>query len=323
MAGAPLIGKGETLLNTLVQKALAGDSRSTARLISIIESELPSAESIMRSIYPHTGKAQILGITGSPGAGKSTLTDKIITSLRDAGKTVGVIAVDPSSPFTGGAILGDRLRMQQHATESGVFIRSMGTRGSLGGVSRATYEAALILDACGKDVVLIETVGVGQSEVDIMRIADTVCLVLVPGMGDDIQIMKAGIMEIADLFVVNKADRDGAERVVREVEMMLDLLGEKAWRPPVLKTVAERGEGVPEVVEAIAQHRDFLLRSEDGRRRRWARLEMEVEEILRREIAGMVGRSWEKLKSPDLILALEERRTTPYAVADTVFEEML
>jgi LAO/AO transport system kinase len=323
MTETPLIRKGETLLDTLVQKALEGDARSTARLISIIESEAPSAESIMRSIYPHTGKAQILGITGSPGAGKSTLTDKIITSLRDAGKTVGVIAVDPSSPFSGGAILGDRLRMQQHATESGVFIRSMGTRGSLGGVSRATYEAALILDACGKDVVLIETVGVGQSEVDIMRIADTVCLVLVPGMGDDIQIMKAGIMEIADLFVVNKADRDGAERVVREVEMMLDLLGEKAWRPPVLKTVAERGEGVPEVMDAIAKHRDFLLRSEEGRRRRWARLEMEVEEILRREIAGMVARSWEKLKSPDLLLALEERRTTPYAVADTIFGEIL
>ena len=243
------MGQGDRLkVEKLISKALEGDHRSIARLISLVESESPQAEHIMRKIYPHSGKAQIIGLTGSPGAGKSTLADKVIAHFKELGKKIGVIAVDPSSPFTGGAILGDRLRMQQHAVDPDIFIRSMGTRGSLGGLSRSTQEAALILDACGKDIVIIETVGVGQSEVDIVKIADTVGLILVPGMGDDIQVMKAGIMEIADVFIVNKADRDGADRVSTEVNMMLDLLGMRPWRPPVLKTVAERGEGVKEVV---------------------------------------------------------------------------
>jgi len=307
----------------LISRALEGDHRSIARLISLVESESPQAEHIMRRIYPHSGKAHIIGLTGSPGAGKSTLADKVIAAFKGLGKTIGVIAVDPSSPFTGGAILGDRLRMQQHAVDPDVFIRSMGTRGSLGGLSRSTQEAALILDACGKDVVIIETVGVGQSEIDIVKIADTVGLILVPGMGDDIQIMKAGIMEIADVFIVNKADRDGADRVSTEVNMMLDLLGMRPWRPPVLKTVAERGEGVAEVVSEIVRHNDFLDVSEEGRKRKWRRLGMEVEEILRREIASLVELAWEREKSPELFECLVERKTNPYEVAERILGKIL
>jgi LAO/AO transport system kinase len=310
-------------MEKLITKALDGDHRSIARLISLVESESPQAEHIMRKIYPHSGKAHIIGLTGSPGAGKSTLADKVIAHFKELGKTVGVIAVDPSSPFTGGAILGDRLRMQQHAVDPDVFIRSMGTRGSLGGLSRSTQEAALILDACGKDVVIIETVGVGQSEVDIVKIADTVGLILVPGMGDDIQVMKAGIMEIADVFIVNKADRDGADRVSTEVNMMLDLLGLRPWRPPVLKTIAERGEGVKEVVSEIIRHADFLQVSEEGRRRKWQRMGMEVEEILRREIANLVESAWEKEKSPELFESLAGRKTNPYEVAERVLGSIL
>lgn len=310
-------------MEKLIAKALDGDHRSIARLISLVESESPQAEHIMRRIYPHSGKAHIIGLTGSPGAGKSTLADKVIAAFKGLGKTIGVIAVDPSSPFTGGAILGDRLRMQQHAVDPDVFIRSMGTRGSLGGLSRSTQEAALILDACGKDVVIIETVGVGQSEIDIVKIADTVGLILVPGMGDDIQIMKAGIMEIADVFIVNKADRDGADRVSTEVNMMLDLLGMRPWRPPVLKTIAERGEGVAEVVSEIVRHHDFLDVSEEGRKRKWRRLGMEVEEILRREIASLVELAWEREKSPELFESLAERKTNPYEVAERILGKIL
>jgi LAO/AO transport system kinase len=306
----------------LIRKALDGDPRSIARLISIVESDSPYAEKIMKTIYPRSGKAHFIGITGSPGAGKSTLVDKIIKEFKSQGKSVGVVAVDPSSPFTGGAILGDRLRMQSHALDPDVFIRSMGSRGSLGGLSHATYEAALILDACGKDVVLIETVGVGQSEVDIVKIADTVALVLVPGMGDDIQIMKAGIMEIADVFVINKADRDGADKMAREVNVMLDLLGERAWRPPVYKTVAEKGEGVTEAVAAFSDHQKYLQKTEEGRKRKWQRLEREVEEILRREISRIVERSWNETKSVDLLNGLAERRIDPYTVAGDLLDKV-
>ena len=277
----------------------------------------------MKQLYPHSGKAQIIGITGSPGAGKSTLVDKLIRRFKKDGKRVGIIAVDPSSPFSGGAILGDRLRMQDHALDPDVFIRSMGTRGSLGGVSRATHEAALILDACGKDVILIETVGVGQSEIDIVKIADTVCLVLVPGMGDDVQIMKAGIMEIADVFLVNKADREGADKVVADVRIMLDLTPQKAWRPPVLKTAAEKDQGIDEAVEAVDAHGGFLQRTEEGRLRRYARLEMEVEGILRREIASLVERTWRERRVEGVLEALAERRLDPYSLAGELLDGVL
>lgn len=309
-------------MEQLIRKALNGDPRSIARLISLVESDSPYAENIMKTIYPRSGRAHFIGITGSPGAGKSTLVDKIIKEFKVQGKSVGVVAVDPSSPFTGGAILGDRLRMQSHALDPDVFIRSMGSRGSLGGLSHATYEAALILDACGKDIVLIETVGVGQSEVDIVKIADTVCLVLVPGMGDDIQIMKAGIMEIADVFVVNKADRDGADKIVREVNVMLDLMGERSWRPPIHKTMAEKGEGVGDAVAALAEHRSYLQKTEEGRKRKWRRLELEVEEIMRREISRVVESSWSERKTVELLNGLAERTLDPYSVAGELLDRV-
>ncbi|MCF7934900.1 MAG: methylmalonyl Co-A mutase-associated GTPase MeaB [Synergistales bacterium] len=312
-------------MDTMISKALQGDNRSIAKVISLVEGESQFSDSIMRKIYPYSGTAQIVGVTGSPGAGKSTFSDKLIKKLKAQGKKIGVIAVDPTSPFSGGAILGDRLRMQQHALDPDIFIRSMGTRGSLGGLSRSTYEAALILDACQKDVVIIETVGVGQSEVDIVKIADTVCLMLVPGMGDDVQTMKAGIMEIADLFVINKADHDGADRLVTEVNIMLDLMGERQWRPPVLKTVSAKGTGIDEVYSSLNNHNDFLVRSEEGRRRRFARLELEVEEVLRREVARIVEQAWDtrKMEDPDILQRLAERQTDPYAVADSVLDRAL
>ena len=241
-------------MNKLLERALAGDTRSIGRLISLVEADSPASKEIMKTVYPKTGGAQVIGITGSPGAGKSTFVNRLIAQFRAEGKQVGVIAIDPSSPFTGGAILGDRLRMQDHAIEEGVFIRSMGSRGNLGGVSRGTHEGALILDACGFDVVIIETVGVGQSEVDIVKIADTVCLILTPGMGDDVQIMKAGIMEIADVFVVNKADKEGADKVAADVQVMLKMIGEREWIPPVALVSSNKNTGVDEVREIIKRH---------------------------------------------------------------------
>lgn len=310
-------------MDSIVEKALKGDHRSIARLITAVESESKTSVEIMRSLYPHTGKAHLIGVTGSPGAGKSTLLDKLITNISASGMSIGVIAVDPSSPFSGGAVLGDRLRMQKHTLDPEVFIRSMGTRGSLGGLSRGTYEAALILDACGKDVVLIETVGVGQSEIDIMKIADTVALVLVPGMGDDIQIMKAGIMEIADIFIVNKADRDGSERVAREVNIMLDLQGQKAWRPPVIPTIAENGEGVESATNSIFAHKAFLENSTEGLKKRFSRLRLEVEEILKREIARVAEKAWDKNISEKILEDLAARRKDPYTVAEELLSGVI
>lgn len=309
-------------MDRIIEKAIQGDPRSIARLITAIESETDRSRQIMQSIYPHTGKAYFIGVTGSPGAGKSTFLDKLISSMMAAGRSVGVIAVDPSSPFTGGAVLGDRLRMQRHSLDPGVFIRSMGSRGSLGGLSRGTYEAALILDACGKDVVLIETVGVGQSEIDIVKIADTVALLLVPGMGDDIQIMKAGIMEIADVFIVNKADRDGSERVVREVNIMLDLQMGKEWRPPVIPTVAESGEGIEDAAEALSEHQRYLAGSAEGKRRKRRRLRLEVEEIVKREIAKVAEKAWEDRITAGILEDLDLRRIDPYSVADDLLSRV-
>lgn len=310
-------------MNKLLERALAGDTRSIGRLISLVEADSPASKEIMKTVYPKTGGAQVIGITGSPGAGKSTFVNRLIAQFRAEEKQVGVIAIDPSSPFTGGAILGDRLRMQDHAIEEGVFIRSMGSRGNLGGVSRGTHEGALILDACGFDVVIIETVGVGQSEVDIVKIADTVCLILTPGMGDDVQIMKAGIMEIADVFVVNKADKEGADKVAADVQVMLKMIGEREWIPPVALVSSNKNTGVDEVREIIKRHGDYLRSSEEGKRRRWSQLEMEVEAILRSEISQLVENAWKERKSDEVMEDLSSRRANPYTLAGEIMHKVV
>ncbi len=309
-------------MDILINKALAGDTRAIARIISLIENGDPVADAVMRRIYPLTGRAVVIGITGSPGAGKSTLTDKVIESFRKKGKSVGIIAIDPSSPFSGGAILADRIRMQRHTGDDGVYIRSMGTRGSLGGLSRGTREAVLLLDACGKDVIVIETVGVGQSEVDIIKLADTVCVVLVPGMGDDIQIMKAGIMEIADVFAINKADKPGVDRVAAEVRLMLDLVKNRPWTPPVHLTIAENGTGVEDFTESILKHHEFIRNSPEGAKVEYRRLSAEVEDILLKNLSRRTEKIWKKHMSEELMKDLSTRNTNPYLVAADILKEL-
>ncbi len=310
-------------MEKLLNNAFKGDQRSIGRLISFVEADTPSAKEIMKQIYPRTGKAKVIGITGSPGAGKSTFVDRLIEQFKADNMKVGVIAIDPSSPFTGGAILGDRLRMQSHALDEGVFIRSMGSRGHLGGVSRSTHEAALILDACGFDVVLIETVGVGQSEVDIIKIADTVVLVLVPGMGDDVQIMKAGIMEIADTFVVNKADKEGADKVAADVQVMLKMLKEKEWVPPVTLVSSQNNTGVEEVKNTLNDHWNYLHTSSEGKKRRLMQLEMEVEAVLRGEISLLTEKVWKKRKDTGVLEDLASRKTDPYTLAGELISHIV
>jgi LAO/AO transport system kinase len=242
-----------------VERLRAGDSRALARAISAVENRAPGWSDLLKTIFPYSGKARVIGLTGSPGAGKSTLVDHLAKHYRKENHTVGIIAVDPSSPYTGGAILGDRIRMQDHFSDSGIYIRSMATRGSLGGLARTTADVATILDASGRDLVLIETVGVGQDEIDIVRLAEITVVILVPGMGDDVQTIKAGIMEIADIFVINKSDREGAERVEREIRALQSLvMRNDHWTPPIVKTVASEGVGIGELAAAIAQYEAYL-----------------------------------------------------------------
>src|SRR3954449_4464350 len=265
----------------LVEAARQGEARAVARLISLVEDESPLLREVMAGLAPHAGHAQIVGVTGSPGVGKSTSTNALVAALRAHGKRVGVLAVDPSSPFSGGALLGDRVRMQDHALDRDVYIRSMASRGHLGGLSWATPQALRVLDAAGCDVILVETVGVGQSEVEIAGMADTTMVLIAPDMGDGIQAAKAGILEIGDMYVINKADRDGADQVRRELRSVL-ALGEHpegAWRQPIIKTVASKGEGVDEVVEAISQHRTWLENSGEQELRRLRRARDEIEAI--------------------------------------------
>ena len=267
----------------LVERARDGQPRAVARLISLVENDSPVLREVAAALAPHGGHAQVVGLTGSPGVGKSTSTSVLVSSLREAGKRVGVLAVDPSSPFSGGALLGDRVRMQDHATDEGVFIRSMASRGQLGGLSAAVPQALRVLDAARCDVVLIETVGVGQAEVEIASLADTTLLVLAPGFGDGIQAAKAGILEIADVFVVNKADREGADQLVRELKYMQSLGGRHSvagsWRPPIVRTVAARGEGIEDVLAALDKHRGWMGEHGELDRRRRARAAAEIEAI--------------------------------------------
>ncbi len=249
----------KTDLKPWIERLRSGDARALARAISTVENRRPESAELLKALFPHSGRARILGLTGAPGAGKSTLVDQLAKHYRRAGKTLGIIAVDPTSPYTGGAILGDRIRMQDHHADPGIYIRSMATRGSLGGLARTTADVATVLDASGRDLVLIETVGVGQDEVDIVRLADITIVILVPGMGDDVQTIKAGIMEIADIFVINKSDREGAENVEREVRAMQSLAMRKdGWTPPIVKTVAVDGKGVEELAGTIRNYENYL-----------------------------------------------------------------
>jgi LAO/AO transport system kinase len=248
-------------IQTWIEHLRAGDPRALARAISVVENRSPGSSELLKAIFAYSGHARILGLTGPPGAGKSTLVDQLARHYRKEGQTIGIIAVDPTSPYTGGAILGDRIRMQEHSSDAGIYIRSMATRGSLGGLARTTADVSTILDASGRDLIMIETVGVGQDEVDIVRLADITVVILVPGMGDDVQTIKAGIMEIADIFVINKSDREGAERVEREIRALQSLaVRTDKWTPPIVKTVATEATGIPELAAAIREYENHLQR---------------------------------------------------------------
>ncbi len=336
------------MTESLAHRVLEGDVRAASRLMRYIDDADPRAAADLKTLFPKTGRALVVGITGSPGAGKSTLTDRLIAAYRKQGKTVGVLAVDPTSPFTGGAILGDRIRMQGHAGDPGVFIRSLATRGNLGGLSRATGDCLRVMDAMGREVIIVETVGVGQDEIDIAQLAHTTVVVLVPGMGDDIQAIKAGILEVADVFAVNKADLDGADRVVRELRSMLELrhavrappmdhdahhamvrakaegrkseapVGPPEWEPPIQKVIAARDQGVDELVAAIAQHNAFLDSSGERKVREKNRAMTQFVALLRDRLlaAGLSRLERERGKLDDVAQRIADRQADPYALAD-------
>ncbi len=306
----------------LVAKAREGHPRAVARLISLVEDESPLLREVMAALAPHAGHAQVVGITGSPGVGKSTSTAALVTELRRADKRVGILAVDPSSPFSGGALLGDRVRMQDHALDRDVYIRSMASRGHLGGLAWTTPQAVRVLDAAGCDVILIETVGVGQSEVEIAGLADTTLVLLAPGMGDGIQAAKAGILEIGDLYVINKADRDGADQVRRDLRSMLALAerSEGSWKPPIVKTIASRAEGLDDVVAEIDKHRAWLEESGELERRRTRRARDEIEAIAVTALRARWGDVHGRSELDGLAAAVVAGTSDPYTAADTLLE---
>ena len=344
---------GSSAESDLVAELLAGKHRALARVISKIEDRSPGYRDVVSELHRHTGHATVVGVTGSPGAGKSTLVDKLARAYRDRGETVGVIAVDPSSPYTGGAVLGDRIRMASNVGDMDVFFRSMSARGTLGGLSTATADAVKALDAFGKDRVIIETVGAGQNEVDIVRTADTVCVLVQPGSGDDVQMLKAGILEIGDVFVVNKADMDGAQRTVAELEEMIHMRGdptakldtghhgpidpekfadaavedagdgEESWEPPVLETVATSGEGIDDLLDALANHRTWLEESGALAEKARSRYAAEIRQLLRSDAARLLEEELAERGGVDALAdRVLDRETDPYAIADEVISPL-
>ena len=309
----------------LVKGVLSGKRRDLARLISLIEDEDTDASLALSQLYKHTGKAHIVGVTGPPGSGKSSLVTKLTAEFRKRGRTIGIVCVDPSSPFTGGALLGDRIRMQEHSLDKDVYVRSMGTRGHLGGLARATSGAVRAIDAFGKDIIFVETVGAGQSEVEVIDIAHTVIVTDVPGSGDDIQAIKAGIMEIADIFVVNKMDIDGADKKVTEINAMLDIdPREKPWRPPVLLTNSRTGDGVPELADKILEHLQFLKDSGQLAQKGLKRSRDELQELMRYKLTRELCQKLEgKPEYENAIKRIATRKEDPYSVAERLIAEFL
>ncbi len=308
---------------SLAKQVLNGDMKSAARLMRKADDRVADADQDLKELYPHTGKAYIIGITGSPGAGKSTLVDQMIAGFRKERKKVGVVVIDPTSPFSGGAILGDRIRMQRHGTDEGVFIKSLATRGRMGGLSNSARDIVRILDAMGKDIIIIETVGVGQDEVEIINFAHTTLVVTVPGMGDEVQSLKAGILEIADLFVINKADRNGASRACRELQTMLNLkqFPKNSWRPLIFKTEALKNKGVSELIAGISKHRDFLMRNDRAQMKKhlFKKLTLEFTEIMQKQLYDLINDRIEKIGGLDQIIKeLIKKERDPYTVVEEI-----
>jgi LAO/AO transport system kinase len=310
-------------LQSWIERLRSGDSRALARAISTVENRTAESSSLLKAVFPYSGKARILGLTGAPGAGKSTLVDQLARHYRRSGKTLGIIAVDPTSPYTGGAILGDRIRMQDHYADPGIYIRSMATRGSLGGLARTTADVATVLDASGRDLILVETVGVGQDEIDIVRLADITIVILVPGMGDDVQTIKAGIMEIADIFVINKSDREGAERVEREILSLQSLATRQdKWTPPIVKTVASTGQGIDELVSAIDDYEAHLANGNLALKRNIHNWQERLVEMVRDALLEKARTELGNGRMEEYAAEVAEHKRDPYSLVEEIVSKV-